>query len=54
MEATYDLIGRAGFTLSKSSKFDLIIHYFIEHKEYNVVAINVALYEFDQPLLGSQ
>lgn len=53
LEETYDLIGRAGFTLSKSSKFDLIIRYFIEHQEYNVVAINVALYEFDQPLLGS-
>ena len=53
LEGTHDLIGRAGFTLSKSSKFDLIIRYFIEHKEYNVVAINVALYEFDQPLLGS-
>ena len=53
LEETYDLIGRAGFTLSKSSKFDLIIRYFIERKEYNVVAINVALYEFDQPLLGS-
>lgn len=53
LEATYDLIGRAGFTLSKSSKFDLIIRYFIERKEYNVVAINVALYEFDQPLLGA-
>ena len=53
IEQTHDLIGRAGFTLSKSSKFDLIIRYFIEHKEYNVVAINVALYEFDQPLLGS-
>lgn len=54
LEQTYDLIGRAGFTLSKSSKFDLIIRYFIEHQEYNVVAINVALYEFDQPLLGAQ
>lgn len=53
LAGTYDLIGRAGFTLSKSSKFDLIIRYFIEHKEYNVVAINVALYEFDQPLLGA-
>ena len=53
LEETHDLIGRAGFTLSKSSKFDLIIRYFIEHKEYNVVAVNVALYEFDQPLLGS-
>lgn len=53
MAQTMDLIGRAGFTLSKSSKFDLIIRYFIERKEYNVVAINIALYEFDQPLLGS-
>lgn len=53
LEGTYDLLGRAGFTLSKSSRFDLIIRYFIEHKQYNVVAINVALYEFDQPLLGS-
>ncbi len=53
LEETHDLIGRAGFTLSKSSKFDLIIRYFIEHEEYNVVAVNVALYEFDQPLLGS-
>ena len=53
IDHTMDLIGRAGFTLSKSNKFDLIIRYFIEHKEYNVVAINVALYEFDQPLLGS-
>lgn len=54
IEQTIDLIGRAGFTLSKSSKFDLIIRYFIEQQEYNVVAINVALYEFDQPLLGAQ
>ena len=54
LDQTIDLIGRAGFTLSKSSKFDLIIRYFIEHKEYNVVAINVALYEFDQQLLGAQ
>lgn len=54
LEQTMDLIGRAGFTLSKSSKFDLIIRYFIERQEYNVVAINVALYEFDQPLLGAR
>lgn len=54
LEQTMDLIGRAGFTLSKSSKFDLIIRYFIEQQEFNVVAINVALYEFDQPLLGAQ
>lgn len=53
LKQTRDLIGRAGYTLTNSSVFDLIIQYHIEHKKYNVVEINVALYEFDQILLGS-
>ena len=52
LEETKDLIGRAGYALTNSSKFDLIIQFFIQQKNYNVVEINIALYEFDQTLLG--
>ena len=53
VDETNDLIGRAGYTLTNSSKFDLIIRYHIEKKIFNIVQINMALYEFDQKLLGA-
>ena len=53
MEQTKDLISRAGFALTNSSKFALIIMYFIQQKNYNLFDINAALFEFDQSLLGA-
>ena len=43
LEETEDLIGRAGFTLSKSNKKDLIVKYFIKEKIYDVDEINYNL-----------
>lgn len=50
---TKDFIGRAGFALSHSSKFDVIVEYFLVNKNYNVFELNEVLFAFDQPLIGA-
>lgn len=50
---THQLLRTLGMTLSHSNEFDLIVEYFIVNEHYDVYDINEALFEFDQPLLGS-
>ncbi len=53
LEQTGDLLGRAGYTLTNSSKFDVIIRYCIERGNYDLYEINAMLYQFDQSILGA-
>jgi len=53
IDETKDFIGRAGFALSHSSKFDVIVEYFLVNRNYNVFELNEVLFAFDQPLIGA-
>lgn len=50
LDETKDLLRSAGYALSRSSKFDIIVVYFIENQNYNIFDINEVLYEYGQPI----
>jgi len=56
LEETQDLIGRAGYLLSSSLRFDLIVMDFVKRKHFDVFDINNAIHDEDEnlPLLGSK
>lgn len=53
LDETKDLLARAGYALSPSSRFDLIVEYFIDNEVYDIGTINEALCDHGEALLGA-
>ena len=52
LDETQELLKKAGFTLSRSILFDVIIEYFITQGKYDIFEINGVLLTYKQPILG--
>lgn len=52
LDGLRDLLSRAGYSLTRASRRDIIVEYFVSRGQYDIFAINEALFAFDEPLLG--
>lgn len=46
-----EMLRKAGYALSRSSKFDVIVEYFLRNCRYSIHELNCALYEYDQQVI---
>ncbi len=51
LNQTQKLLDTAGYSLTRSSKADLVVKYYIEQKQYDIMLINEALFDCGLPLL---
>ena len=52
LDETKDFLGRAGYALTRASKFDVIIEYCIREGIYDIFEVNELLFAFEERLLG--
>ena len=53
LDETKDFIGKAGYALTRSSKMDIIVEFFIKQNNYDIFELNEVLFYYEEPLLGS-
>ena len=53
LDQAKDLLVKAGYALSHSNRFDVIVEYFLLRREYDLFQVNEVLFAFDQPLIGA-
>ena len=53
LDETKDFIGKAGYALTRSSKMDIIVEFFILQGNYDILELNEVLFYYEEPLLGS-
>lgn len=53
LEETKEFLSKAEWALSSSSKFDIIVTYFIRNQIYDIYKVNLALFDHHQNTLGA-